>query len=954
MTLPRRTRLAIFAGVATLVAALSVAAAAASASTLYVAKNDPNCSNSGSGTATQPFCSITPAAARVAAGETVQVSAGTYNEMVTVSSSGTASAPIRFTAVPGDTVTVTGGTNGFSISSRSYVTVEGFNVTATPKDGIVVKNSTDITLRGNHVTKVGQPVSGSTAKGIRVDSSRDCLVVNNTVDHNTDYGIYLVGSRQNEVLSNVSFANARGFQRAASGFRIHSSSDNTISGNVSHDNEDSGIELNTGASNNVVVNNVLYNDGDHGLDDTGTSPNNSIIGNVVYKNTTAGINIEGSSTGATIENNVSVDNAINSPRTTGNIRVDTDSTMGATLDYNVVYMSNGGRNYVWSLGYNTLAEMQMASGQEVHSTQADPKWTSPSTGDFTLRSGSPAIDSANSGVAGAQSSDADGNSRIDDPSTANTGAGPRTYDDRGPYEYQPQDHPPLAKLNVSPSSGVVDLDVTADASASSDTDGSSPIASYRFEFGDGSAAVGPQSTATASHTYRRAGTFTVTVKVTDTAGLSSTATSTVTVKDDPPVAAIAATPSTGPAPLLVAVDASASTDTDATRIASYSFNWGDGSSTGPQSGPQASHTYAVAGSYTVTVTVQDSAGLTSQATTDVTAYGSNVPPTARLSVTPSSGDVDLAVTADASASTDPDDGISSYRFDWGDGSPATGPQSAADAAHTYRAAGDYTVTVTVTDAGGDASDATSQVTVTDSPPVARLTVSASSAVAPVAVTADGSASTDTDGTPIASYAFDWGDGSAATGPQASARATHTYATAGSYAVTMTVKDAAGQATTATTQVLARSNLVGNPGFETSLTGWNTSGSIAGVTVGRVAGGHGGDWSAKLVNGATTAGTCTLNDAPDWAKPTVAGNYAASIWVRADTPGATLKVRLTEWSGTANVGSAVATVTLSTSWQSVRLNYTTVAPGSSLDFNTYVLGAPPGTCFYADDVSIYLT
>jgi PKD repeat protein len=703
-----------------------------------------------------------------------------------------------------------------------------------------------------------------------------------------------------------------------------------------------------------VVNNVLYNGGDHGLDDTGTSPNNSIIGNVVYKNTTAGINIEGSSTGATIENNISVDNAINSPRTTGNIRVDTDSTMGATLDYNVVYMSNGGRNYVWSLGYNTLAGMQMASGQEAHSIEADPKWTSPSNGDFTLRSGSPAIDSANSGIAGAQSTDANGDARVDDPNTPNTGVGPRPYDDRGALEKRTVSTAPSAALTVSPASGTVNLDVTADASASQDNDGLSPIASYRFDFGDGSAAVGPQSTATASHTYRTAGTFTVTVTVTDTAGQSSTATSTVTVKDDAPVAALAVTPSTGPAPLVVAADASASTDRDATGIASYRFAWGDGSSTGPQNGPQASHTYATPGTYTVTVTVKDSAGLTSQATTDVTAFGDNVPPTARLSVTPSSGAVNLAVTADASASTDPDDGISSYRFDWGDGSTATGPQSAANATHTYRAAGNYEVTVTVTDAGGGTSEATSQVTVTDPPPVARLTVSPSSAAAPVAVTADASASTDTDGTPIGSYSFDWGDGSTATGPQASATETHTYTAAGTYTVTVTVKDTAGQATTATAQVAAKPNLVGNPGFETSLSGWNTSGSIAGVTLSRVAGGHGGDWSAKLVNGATTAGTCTLNDAPDWAKPTVAGKYAASIWVRADTPGATLKVRLVEWSGTTNMGSAVATVTLSTSWQSVNLNYTTIAPGSSLDFNAYVLGAPPGTCFYADDVSIYLT
>ena len=127
-----------------------------------------------------------------------------------------------------------------------------------------------------------------------------------------------------------------------------------------------------------------------------------------------------------------------------------------------------------------------------------------------------------------------------------------------------------------------------------------------------------------------------------------------------------------------------------------------------------------------------------------------------------------------------------------------------------------------------------------------------------------------------------------------------------------------------------------------------------MTLSRVAGGHGGSWSAQLANGATSAGTCTLNDSPDWVKPTVAGKYNASVWVRGATAGATLKLKLTEYSGTTNVGSASTTAALTTSWQKVSLNYTTVAPGSSLDFNTYITGAPPGTCFYADDAAIYLT
>ena len=96
----------------------------------------------------------------------------------------------------------------------------------------------------------------------------------------------------------------------------------------------------------------------------------------------------------------------------------------------------------------------------------------------------------------------------------------------------------------------------------------------------------------------------------------------------------------------------------------------------------------------------------------------------------------------------------------------------------------------------------------------------------------------------------------------------------------------------------------------------------------------------------------LNDSPDWGKPTAAGTYTASLWVRADRA-APLKLRLREYntSGTL-VDFAQSQVTLSTSWQQVSVNYTVTSPGSTLDLNAYLAAAdaPPGNCFYADDAS----
>src|SRR5439155_10166436 len=121
----------------------------------------------------------------------------------------------------------------------------------------------------------------------------------------------------------------------------------------------------------------------------------------------------------------------------------------------------------------------------------------------------------------------------------------------------------------------------------------------------------------------------------------------------------------GTAPLTVSADASASSDADGT-IASYRFDFGDGTVVGPQPGSTATHTYA-AGRWTCTVVVTDNSGATGSASAVVTVSSPNQAPVAPLTVTPSSGVAPLHVAAGASASSDPDGTITRYRFDFGDG-----------------------------------------------------------------------------------------------------------------------------------------------------------------------------------------------------------------------------------------------------------------------------------------------
>ncbi|MGO4600492.1 right-handed parallel beta-helix repeat-containing protein [Terrabacter sp. 2YAF2] len=479
MVLPHTPRRSAAIVTGTLAAALALAAipvGAASGAATYLYVGGGGCSDTGTGTATVPFCTIAKAAKVAVAGQTVLVSSGTYVDEVFPWHSGTSGSPITFQPAAGATVTISGAKHGFTISNQSWITVSGFTVQNSTSNGIYVYNATGVRLSGNTVRTSGHRVDGTTAYGMYLNSMTNSVVTGNLVTDNSASGIYLTnGSTGNQVTGNESSLNAYGYVRNAVGIDLRAPG-NVVSGNRVHDNEDSGIQSYPGGDRNTIADNISYHNkgfttaaltncsppptgntagcitGDHGIDDYAVT-GSSIVGNTVYDNVAAGINLEGvpagTSSGFTFANNVSVDNAascpdgvggtVKCPRTRGNIRVDATSQLGTTLDYDLVNLSvSGGTMMVWgSTSYTSLAAFQAASGQESHALQVDPRWTSPSQGDFTLRAGSPAIDSADSGAPGQPGLDAAGQARVDDPATVDTGVGGRTYDDRGAYEYQP-------------------------------------------------------------------------------------------------------------------------------------------------------------------------------------------------------------------------------------------------------------------------------------------------------------------------------------------------------------------------------------------------------------------------------------------------------------------------------------------------------------------------------------
>jgi parallel beta-helix repeat protein len=409
--------------------------------TLYVDGANPACTNAGQGTAAAPFCTINGAAAKVVAGGTVVVAAATYPEYVKVLTSGTASSPITFKAAAGATVNVTGQARGFEISGKSWIVVDGFNVSSTSDYGIYVATSSNVAIQNNHVSSSGVRVSGSTKPGIYISATTDSLISGNTADDNSDSGIYVTSSSTNvTIVGNTCARNARGYTVAANGIEVRCSG-NTLRGNICHDNEHSGILVQpfsgtTPVPHNAVVGNVTYLNGIHGIQ-LKYSDSSQIVGNSVYGNLGSGIDLSGASTQCLVANNIAVDNALNVGGSSGgNVRVETAAITGTTLDYDLLFRSQAGTMVSWNgSSYTSLAAFASAAGQEAHGLQGAPIWVAPQSGDFRLKVGSPAIDSADSSVSGVSLSDIVGTTRTDDPATPNTGAGPRTYDDRGAYEY---------------------------------------------------------------------------------------------------------------------------------------------------------------------------------------------------------------------------------------------------------------------------------------------------------------------------------------------------------------------------------------------------------------------------------------------------------------------------------------------------------------------------------------
>ena len=212
--------------------------------------------------------------------------------------------------------------------------------------------------------------------------------------------------------------------------------------------------------------------------------------------------------------------------------------------------------------------------------------------------------------------------------------------------------------------------------------------SWNWTFGDGSFSEDQHPV----HVYAAPGTYTVTLNASNPYGYDlSTQTDLVTVLA-PPAASFTQNVTEGNAPLAVAF-----TDASTGNVTAWSWLFGDGQTSTLQN---PAHTYAAAGTYTVTLNASNAYGYDISTQTDLITVLTL--PAAAFSANATVIPVGAAVQFTDASTGD----ITGWSWTFGDGETST-TQSPA---HTYGAAGTYTVTLTVSNAyGGDTETKTSYI-----------------------------------------------------------------------------------------------------------------------------------------------------------------------------------------------------------------------------------------------------
>ncbi len=291
-----------------------------------------------------------------------------------------------------------------------------------------------------------------------------------------------------------------------------------------------------------------------------------------------------------------------------------------------------------------------------------------------------------------------------------------------------------------------DFSFSANALAVDFTDTSTgAIDSWLWDFGDGNTSTAQNP----SHIYAAEGDYTVSLTVSNVS--SSAAHSETVAVAAAPVAAFTASANA------LTVDF---TDVSTSTVDSWLWDFGDGNTSTAQN---PSHTYIAAGTYTITLTVSNVSS--SDITSDTVQV--DIRPTAAFTFDAGGLAVDFMDTSTGS--------VTDWLWDFGDGNTS----AERNPNHIYAAAGEYTVSLTVSNVSS--SDVASTTLGVALPPTASFSHWTDALTVDFLNTSSGT---------IDSYLWDFGDGNTST----SQHPQHTFAAEGAYTVTLTVNNVSNSVT----------------------------------------------------------------------------------------------------------------------------------------------------------------
>ena len=299
-------------------------------------------------------------------------------------------------------------------------------------------------------------------------------------------------------------------------------------------------------------------------------------------------------------------------------------------------------------------------------------------------------------------------------------------------------------------SGTAGVKLSATVATFTDADPNGVVSEYTasIDWGDGTASTAGTVSAAASggfevkgsHTYAAAGQYTISVTINDVGGAKATTTSSANVVGPPIVSnvkVLSVTETTAKVGFTIDPDGA-----DTTYVVQYgpTTNYGQktaqvdvGATPGPQSLTQTLTGFEPGKTYHFDVVATNSAAPKGVGGGD---RSFTTEPDASLSATGKSASgtagVKLSATVATFTDADPNGVVSEYTasIDWGDGTASTaGTVSAAASggfevkgSHTYAAAGQYTISVTINDVGGAKATTTSSANVVGPPIVSNVKV----------------------------------------------------------------------------------------------------------------------------------------------------------------------------------------------------------------------------------------